>query len=310
MFENRTLNKKNITHIIYCLLNRIPILVMGSKSDDLDVDFILEELSYLIHYRQELVFNTDFIHKTEYESLIENEFHDNNSKRIQIRCPSDSSFKALTEFDNFKSWLIGFKINKKNSYEEYLKKFRKKFKKYLLIKLVNDMFIIECHKIDIKKESLKLEEAIINKISKKTEKSVTGMKRVLTEKIRLENSKLLEKDFIKDAFDFSIEEKVLKKNIFRSEIQNFYAASKRAFFILFKLKLLSRLLNNFETKKDNKHMVIGNQTLLNTIDYYEAPVNRILSFIRNEWGEDFRDYVKNGKKNNIGDIIIGNAGGL
>ena len=59
---------------------------------------------------------------------------------------------------------------------------------------------------------------------------------------------------------------------------------------------------------------IGNNTLLKTIDYYQtpldgiisAPLNRIISFIHKEWGIDFSHLIENGsnaKKVDVGDKI-------
>ncbi|MGV9200124.1 MAG: hypothetical protein ACOC4M_15055, partial [Promethearchaeia archaeon] len=287
ILEEEVLNKKYIAYIIYCLLNRIPILIIGKNPKEIKVDDFLSELSNLIHFREEFIYNTDFIHKSEYENLLENEGLDTNSKRIQIRCPSDSSILALQEFDNFKSWIMGINIDKKNSLSTYIKKFKKEINRFLLIQLDCQNYTVELNNIDLKKEDLKLEESIIKRISIKTDKSITAMKRVLKEKIKLKNSHFLEQDFIQDAFDFNLEEKVLKKNIFKSEIQNFYAASKRAYFILSKLKLLNRLLKNPNNLRQETGMNIGSETLLSTIDYYEASVGRILAFVKNEWGEEF-----------------------
>ena len=138
---------------------------------------------------------------------------------------------------------------------------------------------------------LTLEQNILQKISQDTEKSVARMKRVLSEKIK---SNKLDKDLIKTLLDFEVEKKELKKNIFKKEIQNFYSGSKRAFFIFSRLNLLNNLEIN--TK-------IGSKTLLETIAYEEAPIDRILSFIVKEWGEDFSNLIENGNNVFIGDKI-------
>ena len=92
------LKRKNTSLILYCLLDRIPIIVFGDNSDEVD-SFILE-LSEIIHFRKELVYHTDFISKKEYDLLMQNENIDYNSQRIQIRCTQNVGLKALNEFEN------------------------------------------------------------------------------------------------------------------------------------------------------------------------------------------------------------------
>jgi hypothetical protein len=48
---------------------------------------------------------------------------------------------------------------------------------------------------------------------------------------------------------------------------------------------------------------IGSKTLLETIDYKDAPIDRIISFINKEWGEDFSLLIENGKKVNALDSM-------
>jgi hypothetical protein len=43
---------------------------------------------------------------------------------------------------------------------------------------------------------------------------------------------------------------------------------------------------------------------LETIDYEEVPIERIISFIKKEWGEDFSDLIEDGKKSFMGDKIV------
>jgi len=117
------------------------------------------------------------------------------------------------------------------------------------------------------------------------------MKRTLSGKVKTEE---IDEDLIKTLLDFDIEKEELKRNIFKKEIQNFYSASKRAFFIFSRLNLLNNI--DMNTK-------IGTKTLLETIDYNDAPIDRIVSFINKEWGEDFSLLIENGKKVNALDSM-------
>jgi len=71
--------------ILYCLLDRIPVVVLGEDSDKID-NFLIE-LSELVHFRKDYVFYTDFISTIDYETLISNENIDYNCQRAHIRCP-------------------------------------------------------------------------------------------------------------------------------------------------------------------------------------------------------------------------------
>ena len=104
------LKRKQASLILYCLLDRIPIIVFGDDSNQ--IDDLLLELSELIDFRKEMVFYTDFISNNEYINLIQNEDIDYNTQRIQIRCPDEVSFEALNQFENFRSWLLGINIIK------------------------------------------------------------------------------------------------------------------------------------------------------------------------------------------------------
>lgn len=284
------LKRKHTSLLLYCLLDRIPIIVFGDKSEEID-DFIME-LSEIIHFRKELVYYTDFISKNEYDLLMQNEDIDYNSQRIQIRCTHNVALKALNQFEDFQSWIIGMDISKKNNDLNVIKRIiAKKVKSYLSISLFSNTLTIKFEGINTKLMDLSLEQDILQKISHDTEKSVTRMKRVLSEKIKLNN---LDEELINTLLDFDVEKYELKKNILKKELQNFFSGSKRAFFILTRLNLLNDL--EISTK-------IGSKTLLETIDYEQVPINRITSFINKEWGEDFSNLIENGKKVFIGDKI-------
>lgn len=291
------LQSKKKTLIIYSLLDRIPIVVLGNDSNVID-EFLIE-LSELVHFRKEVVFFTDFISKSEYLYLIQNEDVDYNSQRIQVRCPSNVALKALSQIDNFKSWLIGVVFNTDMDINRVKNLIKEKIKEFLCIIITSNPIFVEMKGINVKLIDLTLEQNILQKIFRDTEKSIAQMKRILTDKIK---SNMFDEEFIKTLLDFETEKEELKKNIFKKEIQDFYYGSKRAFFILTKLNLLDNL---------NIHTKIGGKTLLKSIDYdyfsldgiISAPIDRMISFINKEWGEDFSNLIENGKKIGVEDKI-------
>lgn len=284
------LKRNEAALIFYCLLNKIPIIVFGDKH--LKVDDLLIELSELIHFRKELVFYTDFISLSEYNELVQNENIDFHSQRAHIRCPTCVGLKALNQFTNFDSWLIGFEIpDHKERVNTLISSIKRKLDLFLSISLFSKSVSVNLQGINWKLIDLSLELNLLQKISQDTEKSITKMMRVLSEKITLKD---FDKDLIKSLLDFENEKKELKRNIIKKEIQNFFSGSKRAFFILSRLYLLYNI--DINTK-------IGSKTLLDTIDYYDAPIERVIFFIKKEWGEDFSAIVENGKKVNALDSI-------
>ncbi|MHA2398173.1 MAG: hypothetical protein ACXADU_04715 [Promethearchaeota archaeon] len=284
--------KRNyIALILYCLLDRIPIIIMGDDVDN--IDNLLIELSGLVHFRKEYVFYTDFISLQEYEDLISNESIDYNYQRAHVRCPCNVAIKALNTFENIDSWLIGLVMPKKKEDIKKLKDFiSKKTQIYLYITFFSNSFSIDWDQSALKSIDLSLEEGILKKISQDTEKSIIKMKRVLIDKISSDD---LDNELVKSLLDFEVEKGEVKKNIFRREIQNFYSGSKRAFFILSRLNLL----NSVEIRTR-----IGSKTLLETIDYEDASIDRIISFIWKEWDENYSDLFEDGKKSFIGDKIV------
>ena len=277
--------------ILYCLLDRIPIIVLGEDSDKID-NFLIE-LSELVHFRKDYVFYTDFVSIEDYENLISNESIDYNYQRAHIRCPCNVSIKALNQFENINSWLIGLMIpNLKEEFNKIKTDIRSKAKELLFITISSDKISIEVDGINLKLIDLTLEQNIFKKITQDTEKSIVKMKRVLSDKITATE---LDKDLLKTLLDFEEEKNELKKNIFKREIQNFYSGSKRAFFILSRLNLLNDI--GIQTQ-------VGSKTLLETIDYEEAPIERMISFINKEWGENYSILIEDGKKAFMGDKIV------
>ena len=284
------LKTTDTTLILYTLLNRVPIIVYGNDAEKID-DFLID-LSDLIHFRREFIFYTDFISITEYHDLVMNENIDYNAQKLYIRCPTSVALKALNQFKHFNSWLIGIEIlEQKDKIRQFINSIKKKINCFLGIAFFSNSFSIELVGINWKLLDLQFEQGILQKISQDTEKSIIKMKRVLLGKIKSEE---IDEDLIDVLLDFNREKEELKKNILKKEIQNFYSGSKRAFSILSRLNLL----NNVEMKTQ-----IGSKTLLETIDYEDAPIDRIISFINKEWGEDFSVIIENGKKVNALDSM-------
>lgn len=284
-----TLKRKEKGYLLYSLLNRLPIIIFGNFEEK--VDQLIVELIELIDFRKDLVFDTDFISYSEFKNLIDSESNDYNSMRVQIHCPTSVARRALNEFKCLKSLIIGFRVKKTTDLNSIREDLGRKAPLFL------EIFMKENH-ISVRMENKKgsiiniaLEQSIFKKISENTEISIDKMKRVLSDSITKEG---YDGDLKSILLDLEGEKREIKKNIFYKEIRDFYAGSKRAFFVLSKLDLLDKM--GIGSK-------IGSKTLLETIDYHGAPIERILSFIKKEWGEDFSYLIENNKLTFIGEKI-------
>ena len=276
--------------ILYALLDRVPIIVYGNDAVNVD-DFIID-LSNLIHFRREFIFYTDFISTSEYDNLLMNESIDYNSQRTHIRCPSSVALKALNQFEQFGSWIIGIEIpHEKERVRQFINSVKKKINHFLSIEFFSNSILVEIVGLNWKLLDLTFERDVLHKISQDTERSIIKMKRTLSGKVKTEE---IDEDLVKTLLDFDVEKEELKRNIFKKEIQNFYSGSKRAFFIFSRLNLLNNI--DMNTK-------IGSKTLLETIDYNDASIDRLVSFINKEWEEDFSLLIENGKKVNALDSM-------
>jgi len=284
-----TLNKRGKALVLYSLLNRLPIIIFGSTSGEID-NFIIE-LIELIDFRKDLAFNTDFISNSEFEALIENEANDYNTMRIHVRCSTNEAMMALNEFISLESIIIGFKAVNKTELLLIREKVKQKAAQFLEIFIEDSYLSLNTENFEDMEINLTLENNIFKKISENTEVSIDKMKRVLSESITKEGYDGELKNIL---LDLEAEKKEIKNNIIHKEIRDFYAGSKRAFFVLSKLNLL----NNMDLGSK-----IGSKTLLETIDYHGAPIERILSFIKKEWGHDFSNLIENNKLTFIGEKI-------
>ncbi|MHA1897926.1 MAG: hypothetical protein ACTSU2_11075 [Promethearchaeota archaeon] len=276
--------------IIKCLLDRIPILIVGNENEE--AEYFAEILANLINFRNKLFFYTDFISKEEYQLILQEEESDYEIKRNIIICPSPVIKKALQIFDNFKSWILCFKVNSEKSKVSsespniklsfVINQLKSKIKRFLLIENLENSIKINMVGNNFKFSELKFEKEIYRDAIKFVDISIKKMKRIFDQRISL--LKNFSKELETELLDFNFEEINLKKNMFKIHILEFYNASRRAFSIINKIAILNSLNINIE---------LSEQTLLDTISYSHASYNRILTFIKAEWGENYNLTIDN-----------------
>jgi hypothetical protein len=105
-------------------------------------------------------------------------------------------------------------------------------------------------------------------------------------------SKRLEKSLI----DLNHEEERVRQSLYREHIQGFVEAAWRVLIILMRLRLLQGV---------GVKSTISNKMLQQAIDYKGASIERLMEFIKSEWGEDFHSSVQEGTGQTVGDRLEG-----
>ena len=180
-----------------------------------------------------------------------------------------------------------------DTFYEIVSRLRKLSRNSLFIKLneKNEVEFVKFYSLDKNNLKLNLEKEIIKNTFSETEYSLERMKRILDKKIQQKDS--LNQSIIDSLIDLSQEEAIIKENIFKREIINFYQACRRG------LALLSRLnfLNEFQEVK------IGKKTFFDAISYKSIDSKRFLEFLECEWGENFQDLLDTSKLSLFGDHL-------
>ncbi|MHA1339881.1 MAG: hypothetical protein ACTSRZ_00315 [Promethearchaeota archaeon] len=288
------LDENNFALILRCLLDRIPIIIVGNDKET--SEFFANKLVDFITFRNKLIFYTDFISKEELDIIFEEEDTNYDINRSVIICPNDAIHKALQIFTNFKSWILCIHIDTndggtQNTLNEVLNLLKKKIRSFLIIENILDDIKVKINGIKFKSNDLRLEKLIFNKSVKYVETSINRMQRIFSQRI---NSSNIKEDFKEELLNFNFEKNNLKNNIFKIKILEFYNATRRAFSILNKIKLLNAI---------NIDIQLSDKTLMETISYTDASYKRIIEFIQAEWNENFNGNIESNEYKYKEDLI-------
>ncbi|NHI92768.1 MAG: hypothetical protein EAX96_09735 [Candidatus Lokiarchaeota archaeon] len=282
------LGENNFTILLYSLLNRIPIFVVGEIDDE--INDLINSIISLVPHRNDVVFYSDFIDPEDYSLMIEEELNNFNIPRLIICCPTTASNIAIEKISNLTGWILGIKFNESFSYSKIFDKLSNRLDFFLILNILNDKIQIESKGLNFNQIDLSFEKKLIIKSIEKTEIALEKMKRVLNKKIKDSiNSQILN-----SIMNFELEENKIQANIFREEIQAFVHASIRALAILSRIDLLREL---------GIRIQLADKTLLQTIDYENIKCQRLLRFIKSEYGVNFEKCINMGWKNRFGDQI-------
>lgn len=287
-------NTENFALTLRALLDRIPIIVFGENDDE--INEIIDELTSLIKNRQELIFYTDFISKSELEDILQLESVDFDSKRILIKSPPSVTFKAAELFDDFKAWILGYNeaIDDEEKRTYLLKNLTKKTDYFLSLKIENEQkLIVKIEGKNAKILDINFEKTMIHEVMSNTEIAIEKMVRILRKKIP---TATVDSNSLMNLLDFRLEENRVKRNLLEKEILDFINAAGRAFALLTRINQLNDMGIPFE---------ISEKTLQKTIMFEECRAKRIFDFIEREWNENYAPEIKLNKSSEFADIIEG-----
>lgn len=287
IFSNSTIDDNAIT--LRCILDRIPVIVIGNS--DQEVEDFINDLSGLISFRNQLVFYTDFVEKDDYYNVILNEENDFEAQRNTFLCYPFAVERTIEIFDHFNSWIIGCTKEFSDQFQKVKEILYNNHNYFLIIRLEQHVLKAQIEGQKFPNLKIEFEKWLFQYAIKSTEIAIERMRRVISKNINL---KKLPNDAYHNIMNFSFEEKELKINIIKKEINNLYQACRRSFNILNRMKSIENL--NLKTR-------ISAKTLLNTIAYEQASIERILDFIIAEWRSNYNIFLESKKISNFTDTF-------
>ncbi|MHA1268208.1 MAG: hypothetical protein ACTSPY_00355 [Candidatus Helarchaeota archaeon] len=284
------IGKEHFSRILRGLFNRIPIVIIGDES--IQVDRVVNSLVQLMPHRNELIYWSDFIEENEISQLYQAEESDFNIPRIIIRSPSNATLHALRKIksNHFFGWVMGYSLRDKIILREALDKIKEMIDTPIILYLNKDKIEILDTNYNWNGKNYDFEKNLIQKAIIETETALEKMKRVLQKKIKTNKTS----GIIEAVMTFDTEEEKIRQNIYKQKIDEFVQAANRALAILSRIDLLQELGFNIQ---------ISDKTLFKTIDYQEVSYKRLLEFLLHEYGIDFSKCIGTGLKIDIGDTI-------
>ncbi|MHA1269499.1 MAG: hypothetical protein ACTSPY_06885 [Candidatus Helarchaeota archaeon] len=283
------LGKDNFTKMLRGLLNRTPIFIIGNES--IQIDRIVNSIIQLVPHRHEMLYWNDFVENHEVEQLFTEEEADYNIKRLIISSLSNATPHALRKIMKFKGWVLGY-MAKNKPFREIIDELEGTIDEAIFLLIHNNGIDMITHGFEWNGVKFDFERNIVQKSIIETEIALEKMNRVLRKKIKSKN--IPSNQMLNAILNFDTEESKIRQNIYNQKIEEFVQASLRALAILSRIELLQELGFNIQ---------ISEKTLFKTIDYYEVDHERLVEFLKYEYGIDFSKCIGTGMKIAIGDVI-------
>jgi hypothetical protein len=280
-----TLSRKQLAIVLRSVLDRYPVIIHGDSPEILDS--IAETLVKFVPHRKEVVFGSDFVSYSEHERMMSHEKSDYNGERIVYRSPSTSTELLCSEINDFQGWIMA--IDQKDI-EEVKSNLAQSFP--IIMRFVEGVLKIESNGTPKTISNTRFEEKLLEKVTSETGAKMERITRILRRAAHGKVSERLEKSLI----DLKHEEERVRLSLYKEHIQGFVEAAWRVMIILMRLRLLQGV---------GVKSVISDKMLRQAIDYQGSSIERLMDFIKAEWGEDFRSSVQDGAGHQFGDRLEG-----
>jgi hypothetical protein len=282
-----TLGRKQLAIVLRSILDRFPIIIYSDSQES--VDSIAESLVKLVPHRREMVFGSDFVSYSEHEQMVHHEKGDYNGERMIYRAPSSSAQLVPNQIVNFNGWIIA---TDHLHLEEIKQSFAQHSVTPLTLRFKEGKLKIESNGNSNTFSDTNFELKLLEKVTSETQTKIERITRILKRAARGKVSERLERSLV----DLNTEEDRIRQSLYREHIQAFVEASWRVMIILMRLRLLQGV---------GVKSAISDKMLQQAIDYKGAPINRLMEFIKAEWGEDFQASVQEGTGQAFGDRLEG-----
>lgn len=280
-----TLGRKQLAIVLRSVLDRYPVIIHGDSPEI--IDSIAEALVKFVPHRKEVVFGSDFVSHSEHERMISHEKSDYNGERIVYRSPSSSTELLCSQINDFQGWIMA--IDQKDIEEVKSTLIQSS---PIIIRFAEGVLKLESNGTSKTISKTRFEEKLLEKVTSETGAKMERITRILRRAAHGKVSERLEKSLV----DLKHEEERVRQSLYREHIQGFVEAAWRVMIILMRLRLLQGVGVN---------LVISDKMLKQAIDYQGSSINRLMDFIKAEWGEDFRSSVEDGAGHQFGDRLEG-----
>ena len=172
-------NHEELSLIFSAALYRYPILIIGDNSDS--SNRLADNICQLVHHRHRAIFWTDFVSENELNMLLGEEQTDPRSDRIVVLSYAANTFQAITQFQNFKSWIMSFVPKSNLDLSTVFEKIYRSGIPFLSIQLMRPRNKMRMYARD-QNIVTKLTRNILNKVTTNTKQSITKIARIISKK--------------------------------------------------------------------------------------------------------------------------------
>jgi hypothetical protein len=283
----KTLGRKELAIVLRSVLDRYPVIIHGDSPEILDS--IAEALVKFVPHRKEVVFGSDFVSYSEHERMKSHEKSDYNGERIVYRSPTSATQLLCSQIKDYQGWIVA---SDQNNFDELKRNLAESSLSPIIIRFEEGTVKLESNGSSKTIANTRFEEKLLEKVTSETGAKIERITRILRRAAHGKVSERLEKNLI----DLKHEEERVRLSLFKEHIQGFVEAAWRVMVILMRL----RLLEGVGVKSG-----ISDKMLTQAIDYKGSSINRLLDFVKAEWGEDFQSSVQEGAGHQFGDRLEG-----